>query len=232
MWDPQFRALQKRFRFLVPDFPGFGLSAPPNGLSTLDDFASDLVRLLDQHRVEKVVVAGLSMGGYVAFRLIEKLGDRMSGLFLADTRTSADSEEAAVARHELAAEVESQGVEVAAGELLPKLLGMTTQRTQPQLIDHVHSLILESSPAGVANALRAMAARQDSQSLLKQVRCPILCVTGEEDTITPPEVARGMVEGIGYASVETIPDAGHLSNLESPETFNRILEQFVARAAG
>jgi pimeloyl-ACP methyl ester carboxylesterase len=229
MWEPQFAAFRQSARLIAPDFPGFGLSGAAGNTQTLESYARKVRRLLDHERVTGVVVVGLSMGGYVAFRLATELGARLEGLLLADTRPTADSEQAAVARHELAAEVESQGVEVAASEFLPKLLGPTTVRSQPDLIDRVHRIMLENSVTGVAGALRAMAARGDVSAMLPRLTCPVACVVGEEDLITPPDVMRAMAAQINGASVEVIAQAGHLTNLEAPEAFNEALAALLAR---
>jgi len=223
MWEPQIRVLRERARVIAPDFPGFGLSGPPLVEPSLDRYAREVISLLDQLHVERVVVVGLSMGGYVAFRLAEPLGARLVGLVLADTRATPDSADAAAARHELAAEVEAEGVEAAASEFLPKLLGATTLRTQPQLVDRVRAIMLENTVPGVAGALRALAARPDSTALLSQIRCPVACVAGEEDSITPPDIAHEMAARIRDAWTEVIPLAGHLSNLEGPDAFNDVL---------
>src|SRR5207249_3988421 len=165
MWEPQMGALAARARLLTPDLPGFGLSPPPPAAPSLDDYARQVVGVLDALEIDRVVVVGLSMGGYLAFRLVGALGPRLAGLILADTRATPDTEAGALARHRLAADVEARGVEIAASEFLPKLLGATTQRVRPALVDRVRDIIRENTPAGVAAALRAMAARPDSRPL-------------------------------------------------------------------
>jgi len=228
MWEPQMDALAARARLLAPDLPGFGLSPPPPAAPSLDDYARQVVDVLDALAVDQVVVVGLSMGGYLAFRLVGELGRRLVGLVLANTRATPDAESGALARHRLAAEVEARGVEVAASEFLPKLLGATTQRGQPALVDRVRAIIRENTPAGVAAALRAMAARPDSTSLLAGIRCPVLCVAGEEDMLTPPEVARAMAERIPGGRAMVVSGAGHLTNLEAPQAFNDALAGFLS----
>jgi pimeloyl-ACP methyl ester carboxylesterase len=223
MWQPQIEALNGRARFLAVDFPGFGLSPPLDGAPSLADYAARVRDLLDQRGIEKLIVVGLSMGGYVSFRLAELLGSRLSGLLLADTRPTPDTEAGVLARHELAAEVEAEGVEVAANEFIPKLIGSTSLRTQPGIVEWVRSVILENSVAGVADALRAMAGRPDSTALLERLACPVVCVVGDEDTITPPDVVQAMASRIPNARVEVIGQAGHLTNLEAPDAFNRVL---------
>lgn len=230
MWEPQIEAFRNRWRLIAPDFPGFGLSGPPTETPSLEQYAREVAALLKQLHVENAVVVGLSMGGYVAFRLVNELGPRLRGLLLANTRPTADTEEAVVARHELAAEVEAEGVEAAASEFLPKLLGGSALRMQPSLMDRVRAIALENSVPGVAGALRAMAARSDVTALLPRIRCPTICVGGEEDTITPPEVTRAMAEKIPGGRAEIVPQAGHLTNLEAPEAFNDLLAELLALA--
>lgn len=232
MWEPQVRALNGKARLLAVDLPGFGLSPPLDGTPTLDDYAGAVCDLIDRLEIEKVIVVGLSMGGYVAFRLVERLGVRLRGLLLADTRASADTEEAALARHELAAEVEAQGVEVAAHEFIPKLIGTTTLHIHPGIVDRVRAIILENSVAGVAAALRAMASRPDSSALLERLRCPVVCVVGDEDVVTPPDVVSAMAARIPRAKLTVVGSAGHLTNLEAPEAFNEGLAGLIEEAAG
>jgi 3-oxoadipate enol-lactonase len=231
MWEPQLTALADRARLIAVDFPGFGLSAPSQRAPTLTDYARAVLTTLDALQVDRVAVAGLSMGGYTAFRLVELLGERLAGLFLADTRPTADDAATVTARHELAAEVEARGVEAAADEFLPKLIGATTVHLRPALIDRVRAIMLENSAAGVAAALRAMAARPDSTSLLSRLRCPVVCVVGDEDTVTPPDVVRQMTDEIPNARLEVIAQSGHLTNLEDPETFNQHLGAFMAEVS-
>ncbi len=223
MWEPQIRGLRDRARLIVPDLPGFGLSGPPIAEPSLDYYAREVVSLIDQLGVDQVSVVGLSMGGYVAFRLLGLLGSRLSALALADTRATPDTPEAIAGRHELAAEVEAEGVDAAASEFLAKVLGTTTLRMQPQLIDRVRAIMLENTVAGVAGALRAMAARPDSTAMLPTIACPVVCIVGEEDTLTPPDIARAMAARIRDAWTEVIPQAGHLANLEAPDAFNEAL---------
>ena len=227
MWEPQLDALAASARLLAPDLPGFGLSPAPTTAPSLDDYARQVIAVLDTLAVSRVVVVGLSMGGYLAFRLLTELGPRLAGLVLADTRATPDTEAGAAARHRLAAEVEAGGVDVAANEFLPKLLGVTTPRLRPELLDRVRGIIRENKAAGVAAALRAMAARPDSTPLLARVDCPVLCIAGEEDLLTPPDVARDMARQTPRGRAIVIPGAGHLTNLEAPDAFNRAVTAFL-----
>jgi 3-oxoadipate enol-lactonase len=214
-------------RLVAPDLPGFGLSWTPSDALHLEDYAREVLATLELLEIRDLFVVGLSMGGYLAFRLIEPLGERLHGLVLADTQPGPDSEEAATTRHELAAEVEANGVEVIASALLPKLIGDTTLRTRGDVVERVHGLMTENSVPGVAGALRALASRPDSTPVLSEIRCPVLCIVGEEDRVTTPEIVTEMAARIADAHTHVLPGAGHVTNLEAPAEFNDALAAFV-----
>jgi predicted phosphoribosyltransferase/alpha-beta hydrolase superfamily lysophospholipase len=232
MWRPQLGARPGRARLLAPDLPGCGLSPiPPLAPRSLEDYAREVLAMLDALDVGRVVVVGLGMGGQIALRLVDELGARLIGMLLSGTDARSATDEIAARCHELAAEVESSGVEAAAAEFLPKLLGMTTQRTRPALLDEIHAMIRENTPVGVGAALRAMAARPDATSLLSRIRCPVVCLAGEEDAFTPPDVARATAERLFGGRTEIIPAAGHLTNLEAPEAFNDALQTLLIQCS-
>ncbi len=185
---------------------------------------------LDDLQVGEMVLVGLSMGGYVAFPLLRRLGDRVRALVLADTRATADSDRAATDRQLLAAQVEREGIDAAVSELLPRLLAPTTLQGDPELVERVRAIALENKVQGVVGALRAMAARPDSTPQLPRIRCPVLVLVGEHDAVTPPDEAREMARRIPNARVEVLPRAGHLSNLEAPEAFSAALAEFADTA--
>src|SRR5690606_6978983 len=202
-------------------FAGFGLSWTPDASFSLADQAAAVELSLDDLKVDEMVLVGLSMGGYVAFPLVARLGRRVRGLVLANTRSTADDDAAVTQRHRLAAEGEANGGEVAADELLPKLIGPSPFHDRPDLVDRVRTIILENKEAGVAGALRAMASRPDSTPMLSTISCPTLVIASEDDVVTTVEEARRMASRLRDARVTVLPRAGHLSNLEAPEEFNR-----------
>lgn len=230
MWEPQFELLRGRYRLLAPDFFGFGLTpALPSELS-LADHAREVLNTINTLGIERVTVVGLAVGAYVALHLAEELGARLQGLLLANMSLAADSPEVARWRHELAAETELAGVEVVADDFLPRMLGTSTQRDNPELLDLLRLLVRENTPGGVAAMLRAIAARPDFSAVLRRVHCPIMCVAGEEDILTSPGETRLLAERAPGALMHTISEAGHLPNLERPEAFNDLLVQLVAES--
>jgi pimeloyl-ACP methyl ester carboxylesterase len=225
MWARQKAALDGR-TVLAPDLPGFG-SSPP-GEESLDGFAEQVVLAMDAAGIERAVVAGLSMGGYVALRLWDRWPERVAGLVLADTRAGADSPEAAERREEQASRARNEGVAWLAESMLPNVLGPTTLQERPEVVEHVRRMMEGASAEGVARALLAMRGRPDSTDLLRRIDVPVLAIVGEEDTLTPPAEARLIAESVPDGRLEVLPGAGHLSNLENPEAFEAVLGRFLA----
>jgi len=229
MWAPQVDALSKTHRILAPDFRGFGESDAPLGHYALDQFADDVAGLLDHLAITQAVFVGLSMGGYTLFAFYRKHAARVTGLVLADTKAQADTEEGRAGRFAMAQTAQANGAGAVADIMLPKLLSPVALQTKPDLVQRVRATIEQTQVSGIAGALMAMAKRPDSVPLLSQIACPTLVITGELDGPTPPADGKLMAETIPGARLEIIPRAGHLSNLEQPEAFNRALLDFLKR---
>jgi len=223
MWDPQVEALADRWRVVRFDARGFGGSPPGGGLLTMERIADDAAALMDHLALSQAVVCGLSMGGYAAFAMVRRHPARLSGLILADTRAEADTPEARQGRSQLSDAVRRDGAEAAVDAFLPKLLGETTKRERPAVVERVRGMILAAPPQGIRDGLAGLAARADSRETLRLVHVPTLVIVGEEDVITPPADAERMAASIAGARVVRIPGAGHLSNLEAPQEFNAAL---------
>jgi pimeloyl-ACP methyl ester carboxylesterase len=223
MWSRQVAALSPRFRVIAPDYPGLGKSPPRPEPSTMEVLAEQVLTLLGSIRVDRAVVAGLSMGGYLAFEIYRQRPGLFRGLALCDTRPGADTPEGAANRETFARNAIEKGLHWVADEMTPKLL-----RPQPDAaaVREVRALIGQGTPAGVAAAQRGMARRPDSTPTLATVTCPTLVVVGAEDTLTPPAEAEKMVAGIKGAKLARIPGAGHLPNIEAPAEFDRVLLEF------
>lgn len=224
MWTLQAGALAPR-KVLSPHFPGFG--GRPPGVADLDAFARAVLGDMDASRIERAVVVGLSMGGYVAFRLHALAPERVAGLVLADTRAGADDEAGRARRADQAARARREGLGWLADAMVPALLGETTRRERPDVVARVRELVMQAHPEGVARALDAMRGRPDSSSRLREIRVPVLVIVGEEDTLTPPAESRKIAEGVPDGRLVVLPGAGHLTNLEAPEAFHAALEEWV-----
>ena len=228
MWRPQVADLSKRCRLIVPDLPGLGHSEPISN-PHLARWADHVVVLLEQLRVTKAVVAGLSMGGYVALALARRHPSLLTGLILANTRAAADDEAARLRREQTAQAVLAGGSAILVAQLLPKLV---SPHAPPSVVAELEALIRAAPATGVADASRAMARRDDSTGLLKKLAMPVLVITGSEDALIPPAESEQMVAALPRGMLEVIPGAGHLSNLEAPEAFNAAVRRFLDQLRG
>lgn len=230
MWEPQFDAFE-RWRVIAPDTRGFrgpdGPPVEPPGEPTMQELALDVEHVLDALGVPQAVIGGLSMGGYLAFALYRQAPARFRGLVLANTKAGADTEEGREARRKMRALVEREGPSAVGDDMLPKLLGRTTQERKPELTRHVRALIEANRAEAIAGAIGAMMTRPDSRPLLPSIACPTLVVAGDEDTLIPPAAAREMHDAIPGSHLEILPRCGHLANLEQPQDFNRALGRFL-----
>jgi pimeloyl-ACP methyl ester carboxylesterase len=227
MWEKQAQALEKTHTVVRFDARGFGGSPPGDALLTMERIADDAQGLLEQLSIDKAVVGGCSMGGYAALAFARRHARRLSGLLLLDTRAAADSPEARKGRGELADKVLKQGAQAAADAFMPKLVGETTKKERPQVVEAVKAAILATAPRGIADALAGLAARADSTPSLREIAVPTLVLVGEEDVITPVADAQAMVAAIPGARLAVIPKSGHLANLETPDAVNAVLSGFL-----
>jgi pimeloyl-ACP methyl ester carboxylesterase len=230
MWGPQLAHLPRGWRGIAPDLRGFGASrGGAEDVYTMEIFARDVAALLDHLGEERAVVCGLSMGGYVTFEFLRLFPERVRALVLCDTRASADSAEARAGRERQAERVlADNSVAHVIDTMLPRLISMTTRYGQPGVLELVRAMMKEAPPETMARALRGMAARRDSEPLLRTIDVPALVIVGAEDAITSRGQAEFLARGIRGARLETIENAGHLPNLEQADTFNRILHAFLA----
>jgi pimeloyl-ACP methyl ester carboxylesterase len=223
---PQLEAGIEGARLIVPDLCGFGSSSP--GPASLDGFADDCVAILDALGLSSALVGGVSMGGYVAMALARRSPGRVRGLLLVDTQSTADDDAGRARREALALEVLAQGAGVVVQGLLPRLL---TPSADPAVRARVEALMRAASPAAIAGASRAMAARVDGKDILSRFAGPCTVVVGALDALTGLDKAKAMADLAPEARLEVIDGAGHLSNLEKPNEFNKILTTMVARLA-
>jgi YbgC/YbaW family acyl-CoA thioester hydrolase len=229
MWRHQLAGLS-RWKRVAPDLRGVGESSAPGDGYSIVRYADDLIGVLDALEIDRAVVCGLSMGGYIAFELMRRYAARVSALVLCDTRPEADTADGRRGREELIQLALERGAEAVGERLLPRLLAAATFTDQPEVVEQYREMTRRVSVPGMVGALRAMRERPDSTSSLGQIRVPTLVIVGSEDQVSPPAVAEAMVRAIPGAELALVPGAGHLAPLEQPLVTSRALEGFLERA--
>jgi pimeloyl-ACP methyl ester carboxylesterase len=227
-WLPQLHRVPAGWRYVAPDLRGFRGTGPAfedrlEG-ATIDTYAADVLELMTHLEIEDAVVAGLSMGGYVAFSMVRQASSRVSGLVLANTRATADSPDARDGRDRMLELLERDGPLGIGRDMAPKLLGPTTLAEQPDLSDAIRRLVEMNSPDAIGAAIRALKDRQDSTAMLPSITCGTTIVCGGEDALIPVADGEAMHAAIPGSRLVVLPRAGHLSNLEDPPGFREALE--------
>lgn len=230
MWRPQLERVPDGWRFIAPDLRGFRgtpLDLPEGGRAGIDDYAADVGDLMDCLELDDAVIAGLSMGGYIAFAMYRQAPARFNGLVLGDTRPQADTSAGREARAGMRERLAREGPRGVADQMLPKLLSAGAPADQPALVARVRDIIERADPAGLDAAIVAMMNRPDSTPDLPRMACATLVIVGELDEITPVADARAMQAALPRSTLTVIGGAGHLSNLERPDQFSRALADFL-----
>jgi 3-oxoadipate enol-lactonase len=247
MWDPQLANLPTGWRGLAPDQRGFGgselrliareassrdriggrIALPDEAVLTMNQLADDVAELIESEDSAPAVVCGLSMGGYVALSLWRRRPNLIRALVLADTRAEADTDEGRENRSRVAHTARTAGSGPIADAMIQTLLAPRTLDERPDVVDRVRSMITGTPSETVIATLAGMAARHDASADLAALDIPVLVLVGEHDALTPPDAARFMAERMPRATLQVIPDAGHVSNLENPGAFNAALAGFL-----
>jgi 3-oxoadipate enol-lactonase len=226
LWAPQLRALAGHTRGIALDLPGFGESDMPEKFA-IDAWANGLARFLDAVDIERAIIAGLSMGGYVALAFWRLHRNRVLALVLADTRAGADTEEGKQKRRETIELARQEGPVAVARAMLPGMVGKSTREREPSVVAMMRAMLESASVDSIIGASEAMMNRADATDLLPTIDVPTLIIVGEEDVLTPPKESRAMHAAISGSRLEIIPGAGHVSNVERPAAFNHVLTEFI-----
>lgn len=227
LWAAQLSGLPTHARCIAPDLRGFGGSSV-TGPYSIEQYADDLAELLDSLGIDRAVVCGLSMGGYVALAMQRRHRARIRALVLASTRATADTPEARAKRLRLIEFVTANGVDALATRQLRAMVGDTTFESRPELRDSLRQLMANAPLEGVVGGLEAMANRRDSTDLLPTIDVPTLVVGGAEDGFTKPDELGSLAEAIPHARLELIAGAGHVCAYERPAAFNHLVTEFLS----
>jgi pimeloyl-ACP methyl ester carboxylesterase len=222
MWAATGPALAPRCRVIAPDMRGFGASDLADG--SIADMADDVAALLDQLGIERAIVGGLSLGGYVSLAFAARHKERLERLILADTRSAADSDVTRAGRAAALALVDAQGVPPLVERQLAVLLSPAASEA---VRAQVRSIGNAQQAAGVKAGICALRDRPDRQNELSAIACPTLLLVGKEDKISLPAEMAVMASAIPGSRLVEIAAAGHLSNLENPTDFIAAVGSFI-----
>ncbi len=227
MWKHQLNGLDDTIQVIAPDMPGFGESEPFTEVPSMGAYVRSLLSFLDTQNIKQAIFAGCSMGGYILFELWRVAPERVRGLILCDTRAEADAPEMREVRMKTIEQVLQNGPAELAEAMLPKLVSSSTLEKRPDLMEKLKQFIINNPNQGIAHALQALADRPDSSNDLPTINVPVLILVGEDDQLTPPDLAKSMHNKIPGSRLGIIKNAGHLSPLEQPERANTVIRTFL-----
>ncbi len=228
MWFPQLtHCLERGYRVVAPDMPGHGDSTFDPGRHTVDQIARSYLELFGYLGLQRAVVAGISMGGYIALRLWARQPAWIAALVLSNTKAQSDSAEIVARRRAQVAAIQQQGLKEFVRTGAPKRLSPKTLERRPWVLDAITMMNLTVSAEANAATLEAMAVREDDTAVLGTIDVPTLITTGSDDAFIPPGSAGVLTAGIRHSQLHVIQDTGHVSSLEHPTQYNRVLDGFL-----
>ena len=211
LWDEVLPLLEGTFDIILPDLRGFGESTTVDSTSSMDEYASDIVGLLDQLNIQKTAIVGHSMGGYVALALTRLYPDRVSGLGLVSSQVLSDPPDRKEGRYKSAADVAENGIGSVVATMTPKFTA------DERLQSFARASMERQQPAAYIGALKAMAERLDSTSLLSSLKVPVVIIHGNSDALIPADRAREVKTALPEAYLVEISGAGHMPMMEAKE---------------
>jgi 3-oxoadipate enol-lactonase len=215
MWEPQVPVLAEHFRVIRYDARGHGASPAPSGPYTIDDFAEDLIQLLDRHGVDAAHIAGISLGGMTAMAFAAAHPERVKRLVLACTSAHLAAPEAWADR---AAKVQAGGTAAIADAVVSRWTTPAYAAAHPGVMTRLHQLLADSPDDGYIASCGAIE-RMDLRDRLPGITAPTLVIAGAQDLAIPPIHAERIVAGIAGARLAVLDPGGHLPNIEQPEAF-------------
>ena len=229
MWDPQMPVLTKKFKVLRYDTRGHGQSSAPAGEYTLEQLADDVKALLDALKIKQTHWAGLSMGGMIGQSFALKYPGVFSSMVLADT-TSRRPPDAAKMWAERIQNAQQKGMEALVEGTLGRWFTEPYRNARKDVMQRIGNDIRKTPVAGFVGCCHAIA-KVDFLDRLKEIKCPVLVMVGEQDMGTPPEAARAIHQNLPGSELKIIPSAAHLSNIEQAQVFNDALTGFLDRVS-
>ena len=227
MWLPQINFFKSTYHVIAYDIRSFGKSTNDLGELSIDIFARDLIKFMDAIVINKAIICGLSMGGFIALNAVANFPERFLGLVLCDTNSEADTEENRIKRYETIQQIETTGINDYTNGFIKKAFSSNTLLNNQTIANKIEKVIRANPPHVITAGIVALAKRSATNSILNKISIPTCIVCGTDDIITPPSQSEYMHKKIKNSTLYLINNAGHLSNLEQPEVFNLHLNKFL-----
>lgn len=227
MWYGQFDFLKFSYRLISCDIRGFGKSTDEESSLSIDLFGDDLIQFMDELGIDKAIICGLSMGGFIALNVTKRFPNRVEGLILCDTQCIADTTEVKEKRYKTIDEIEGGGVANFNEGFIERVFHKDSITNNKELVGQVRSVVFANSEHILKQGLVALAERSKTCSILNEITVPTLIICGREDEVTPLAQSEFMKENIKGSVLQVIDHAGHVSNLEQPHEFNQHLSDFL-----
>jgi pimeloyl-ACP methyl ester carboxylesterase len=227
MWQGQLDFLKSSYRLIPCDIRGFGKSTDEESSLSIDLFADDLIEFMDELSIDKAIICGLSMGGFIALNAMKRFPDRFEALILCDTQCIADTAEVKEKRYKTINEIEADGVADFNEGFIKSVFHKDSITNKKELVEQLRSVVFANSEHVIIQGLIALAERSETCSTLNEITIPTLIICGREDEVTPLAQSELMNKAIEGSILCVIDNAGHVSNLEQPEEFNIHLHDFL-----
>lgn len=232
MWKGQLDFLKSSYRVIACDIRGFGKSTDEESTLSIDLFGNDLIQFMDNLNIEKAIVCGLSMGGYIALNVMKRFPSHFEALILCDTQCIADTDEGKEKRYKVIKEIEADGVTNFNEGFIKNVFHKDSITNKKELVKQLRSVVFYNSKNIITKGLAALAEHSETCSTLSEINIPTLIICGREDQVTPLAQSEYMNKHIKKSILHIIDNAGHVSNLEQPKEFNKYLGEFLTDLSG
>ncbi len=226
-WNAQLEFLKFQHRVIAYDVRGFGKSTDEESHLSINMFADDLIAFMDALKINQAIICGLSMGGYIALNALKRFPDRFVSVILCDTQCVADTPDAKEKRYKAIEEIKEKGPKKFNDGFINKVFYKETINNKPEIVEGLRKIVFNNTQHIITTGLTALAERDETCTSLNEINIPTLIICGREDEVTGLEQSTYMHENIKNSILCVIDNAGHVSNLEEPNEFNKHLLSFI-----
>lgn len=232
MWELQLEFLKFTYRLIACDIRGFGKSTDEYTPLSIDLFTDDLIKFMDKLQIEKAIVCGLSMGGYIALNAVKRFPCKFVGLVLSDTQCIADTAGGKEKRYKVIEDIRENGASKFNEGFIKNVFHQDSPVNKKEIVEQLTEVVFANSQDIIIQGLMALAERSETCSSLDEINIPTLILCGREDVVTPLAQSESMNAAIKGSKLQIIENAGHVSNLEQPHDFTKYLSEFLAGLVG